>query len=77
MSSSLNALSAVTWEDILKPSLGEKVSETGKTWVTRILGKLKRGFKLSLSLSLSLSPFIPRVIFFSENRENIGHQNIG
>ena len=39
--SSLNALSAVTWEDILKPSFGEKVSETGKTWVTRIFNKFK------------------------------------
>ena len=37
MSSCLNALSAVTWEDILKPFLGE-LSETKKTWITRILG---------------------------------------
>jgi hypothetical protein len=38
MSSCLNALSAVTWKDILEPFLGEK-TETQKTWITRILGK--------------------------------------
>ncbi|KAK3580515.1 hypothetical protein CHS0354_009467 [Potamilus streckersoni] len=36
MSSCLNALSAVTWEDILKPFVGNR-SESYKTWVTRIL----------------------------------------
>ena len=37
MSSCLNALSAVTWKDILEPFLGKK-TETQKTWITRILG---------------------------------------
>ncbi|KAL3885461.1 hypothetical protein ACJMK2_025517 [Sinanodonta woodiana] len=36
MSSCLNALSAVTWEDILKPYVGNR-SESYQTWVTRIL----------------------------------------
>ena len=39
MSSCLNALSAVTWEDILKPVIGQKVSESVKTWITKFLGK--------------------------------------
>jgi hypothetical protein len=39
MSSCLNALAAVCWEDMLKPLIGEKVTESTKTWITRILGK--------------------------------------
>ncbi|XP_062612874.1 sodium-coupled monocarboxylate transporter 1-like [Saccostrea cucullata] len=42
MSSCLNALSAVTWKDILEPFLGEK-TETQKTWITRILVALYGG----------------------------------
>jgi hypothetical protein len=38
MSSCLNALAAVTWEDMLKPFFGH-ISESRKTWVTRLLGK--------------------------------------
>jgi hypothetical protein len=38
MSSCLNALAAVCWEDMLKPLIGEKVSESTKTWITRLLG---------------------------------------
>nr|KAG5688219.1 hypothetical protein BaRGS_003118 [Batillaria attramentaria] len=37
MSSCLNALAAVTWEDFLKPVLGERLSEAQKTWVTKLL----------------------------------------
>ncbi|CAC5405082.1 VPS13A_C [Mytilus coruscus] len=37
MSSCLNSLAAVTWEDILKPFWGN-ISEDKKIWVTRILG---------------------------------------
>ncbi|XP_052220142.1 sodium-coupled monocarboxylate transporter 1-like isoform X1 [Dreissena polymorpha] len=35
MSSCLNALAAVTWEDILKPAIGHKVSERVKTWISK------------------------------------------
>jgi hypothetical protein len=38
MSSCLNALAAVTWEDMLEPFFGH-ISESRKTWVTRLLGK--------------------------------------
>nr|KAG5688220.1 hypothetical protein BaRGS_003119 [Batillaria attramentaria] len=38
MSSSLNALSAVTWEDFLKPVLGHRLTELQKTWVAKLLG---------------------------------------
>ena len=38
MSSCLNALAAVTWEDMLKPFFGH-ISESRQTWVTRLLGK--------------------------------------
>ena len=38
MSSCLNALAAVTWEDMLKPFFGY-ISESRQTWVTRLLGK--------------------------------------
>ena len=38
MSSCLNALSAVTWEDVLKPVMEHKISETVKTWITKVLG---------------------------------------
>lgn len=44
MSSCLNALSAVTWKDILEPFLGKK-TETQKTWITRILGRAVLGFQ--------------------------------
>jgi len=37
MSSCLNALSAVTWEDILKPMIGHKTTESAKTWITKVL----------------------------------------
>ncbi|XP_060561770.1 sodium-coupled monocarboxylate transporter 1-like isoform X1 [Ruditapes philippinarum] len=37
MSSCLNALAAVCWEDMLKPLIGEKVTESTKTWITRTL----------------------------------------
>ncbi|KAK7467994.1 hypothetical protein BaRGS_00036772, partial [Batillaria attramentaria] len=37
MSSSLNALSAVTWEDFLKPVLGHRLTELQKTWVAKLL----------------------------------------
>lgn len=37
MSSCLNALSAVTWEDCLKPLLAERVSERAKTWIIKLL----------------------------------------
>ncbi|XP_053387469.1 sodium-coupled monocarboxylate transporter 1-like [Mercenaria mercenaria] len=37
MSSCLNALAAVCWEDVFKPLIGEKVSESTKTWITRVL----------------------------------------
>ncbi|KAL4216282.1 Sodium-coupled monocarboxylate transporter 1 [Mactra antiquata] len=37
MSSCLNALSAVTWEDIVKPLVGHKVSESGKMWIIKLL----------------------------------------
>ncbi|KAH3802713.1 sodium-coupled monocarboxylate transporter 2-like [Dreissena polymorpha] len=35
MSSCLNALAAVTWEDILKPAIGDKVTERVKTWISK------------------------------------------
>ena len=38
MSSCLNALSAVTWEDICKPLIGHKVSESQRTWIIKGLG---------------------------------------
>lgn len=37
MSSCLNALAAVTWEDFLKPVLDERLTELQKTWVTKLL----------------------------------------
>ncbi|KAK7096188.1 sodium-coupled monocarboxylate transporter 1-like isoform X1 [Littorina saxatilis] len=37
MSSCLNALAAVTWEDFLKPFLGHRLTEGQKTWVTKLL----------------------------------------
>ncbi|WAR31349.1 SC5AC-like protein [Mya arenaria] len=37
MSSSLNALAAVVWEDILKPCVGHRVSETARTWITKVI----------------------------------------
>ncbi|XP_052788010.1 sodium-coupled monocarboxylate transporter 1-like [Mya arenaria] len=37
MSSCLNALSAVTWEDIFKPLIGHRTSETAKTWIIKLL----------------------------------------
>ncbi|XP_053387058.1 sodium-coupled monocarboxylate transporter 1-like [Mercenaria mercenaria] len=37
MSSCLNALSAVTWEDIFKPLIGDRVTETTKTWIIKLL----------------------------------------
>ncbi|XP_048236772.1 sodium-coupled monocarboxylate transporter 1-like isoform X1 [Haliotis rufescens] len=37
MSSCLNALAAVCWEDFLKPVLGERLSEGQKTLVTKLL----------------------------------------
>ncbi|XP_060082920.1 sodium-coupled monocarboxylate transporter 1-like [Ylistrum balloti] len=48
MSSCLNALSAVTWEDILKPCL-YNLSEQKKTWVTRILVVLYGGCGIGMS----------------------------
>lgn len=39
VSSSLNALAAITWEDFLKPSLGDRLTERQKTWVTKVLGR--------------------------------------
>ncbi|KAH3802762.1 hypothetical protein DPMN_156444 [Dreissena polymorpha] len=35
MSSCLNALAAVTWEDIFKPVIGHKVTERVKTWISK------------------------------------------
>ncbi|XP_046563516.1 sodium-coupled monocarboxylate transporter 1-like, partial [Haliotis rubra] len=37
MSSCLNALSAVCWEDFLKPILGDRLTETKKTLITKLL----------------------------------------
>ncbi|XP_076438939.1 sodium-coupled monocarboxylate transporter 1-like [Babylonia areolata] len=37
MSSCLNALAAVTWEDFLKPFLGHRLTESQKTLVTKLL----------------------------------------
>ncbi|KAL8568333.1 hypothetical protein ACOMHN_040906 [Nucella lapillus] len=37
MSSSLNALAAVSWEDFLKPVLGKRLTEPQKTTVTKLL----------------------------------------
>ncbi|XP_069102394.1 sodium-coupled monocarboxylate transporter 1-like isoform X2 [Argopecten irradians] len=48
MSSCLNALSAVTWEDILKPCL-YNLSEKQKTWVTRILVVFYGGCGIGMS----------------------------
>ncbi|XP_056002759.1 sodium-coupled monocarboxylate transporter 1-like [Ostrea edulis] len=48
MSSCLNALSAVTWKDILEPFLGEK-TETQKTWITRILVALYGGAGIGMA----------------------------
>ena len=46
MSSCLNALAAVCWEDVCKPLIGEKVTESTKTWITRFLGIFKFSNKL-------------------------------
>nr|XP_011419880.2 sodium-coupled monocarboxylate transporter 1 [Crassostrea gigas]XP_011419881.2 sodium-coupled monocarboxylate transporter 1 [Crassostrea gigas] len=48
MSSCLNALSAVTWKDILEPFLGKK-TETQKTWITRILVALYGGAGIGMA----------------------------
>ncbi|KAK3094561.1 hypothetical protein FSP39_003422 [Pinctada imbricata] len=48
MSSCLNALSAVTWEDILKPFWGD-LSESKKTWITRLLVALYGGAGIGMS----------------------------
>ena len=39
MSSCLNALSAVTWQDFLKPMLEHRLTEAQKTLVTKLLGE--------------------------------------
>ena len=38
MSSSLNSLAAVTWEDALKPHLDHRLSELKKTVLLKVLG---------------------------------------
>ena len=39
MSSCLNALSAVTWQDFLKPMLEHRLTEAQRTLVTKLLGE--------------------------------------
>ncbi|XP_048750733.2 sodium-coupled monocarboxylate transporter 1-like [Ostrea edulis] len=48
MSSCLNALSAVTWKDILEPFFGEK-TEAQKTWITRILVAIYGGAAIGMA----------------------------
>ncbi|XP_076438815.1 sodium-coupled monocarboxylate transporter 1-like [Babylonia areolata] len=53
MSSCLNALAAVTWQDFLQPVLGHRMTESGKTWVTRLLVLVYGGAGIGMAFMAS------------------------
>ncbi|PVD36488.1 hypothetical protein C0Q70_03472 [Pomacea canaliculata] len=57
MSSCLNALAAVTWEDFLKPYFDHRLSEGQKTWATKLLAVVGGTLGLALPLWISIGAY--------------------
>ncbi|BFZ26140.1 hypothetical protein BsWGS_29179 [Bradybaena similaris] len=52
VSSSLNALAAITWEDVLKPHLDKRLSESRKTLMTKVLVVVYGALAIGMSFAV-------------------------